>query len=104
MNQIERFHYNSDRIRGSIINWTINLERSIDSYISKHFLTDKKKRLELMELVVSDRVSFFEKTQILKEILTNKCLAQKKYSVKNIQSFLMTLEKYKRIETDLLIT
>lgn len=78
MKKIEQFHYHSDRIRGSIINWTINLERSMDSYISKHFFTDKKKRLELMELIISDRVSFFEKTQILKELLTRQCIAQKK--------------------------
>ena len=58
--------------RGVIINQTIMLERIIDDIIANYFCGQTKKKMELLELIIStNRMIFENKMQILKFILKN---------------------------------
>lgn len=91
--KLHRFHYNSDRIRGSIIAWTINLERAMDNYICRYFLEDKKKRFELMELFVSDRMQFKDKADALVQIVSKNCMKEGKVFKKEYPRMAKELEE-----------
>ncbi len=71
--ELIEFHSNSDKIRGSIINFTIALERAMDNYIANYFQTTKEKKKELLELLICDRMDFSQKAKALVDILRKKC-------------------------------
>jgi hypothetical protein len=50
--------------RGRIIQLTIQIETSIDIYISNHFTTDEEKNTELICLILAPRVNFEGKVQV----------------------------------------
>ncbi len=56
--------------RGVIINQTIMLERIIDDTIANYFCGQTKKKMEILELIIStNRMTFENKMQVLKFIL-----------------------------------
>lgn len=62
--------------RGVIINQTIMLERIIDDIIANYFCGQTKKKIELLELIIStNRMIFENKIQVLKFILKNNNIA-----------------------------
>ncbi len=64
---------NSEFYRGVIISQTIQLERLIDEFIARYFIPGSKKKLELMELLISDRMSFNDKADVFIHLLKKKC-------------------------------
>ena len=56
--------------RGEILSKTINLEKIIDGFISKSFLQDEKKRIELENLII-EGLPFAQKLLVLFNILDN---------------------------------
>lgn len=67
----------SDMIRGRIITLTIWLERQMDEFISGYFCNDKyhnaDKRIELLELIICERMDFYKKTKAFTDILEKDC-------------------------------
>jgi hypothetical protein len=62
------------KARGTIITHTVNLERNIDLFICRYFCNnDDVKALELMELLVSERIEFSQKSASFIEILKKQC-------------------------------
>lgn len=60
--------------RGEIIARTVNLERIMDTLIANHFCKAKKKRNELLFLLLStERITYENKRQILQWIWTTHC-------------------------------
>jgi len=60
-------------IRGEIINNTILVERVADGFISVYFLGKSAKRLELMELIICDRMDLSLKFDAVISILKKRC-------------------------------
>jgi hypothetical protein len=88
--EIKQYLDTADRIRGVIISHTVLLERNIDEYLCNYFCSTEEKKWELMELVISERMDFHEKTEAFTEILRKNCIA-KGLELKN---------EYPRIKTD----
>jgi hypothetical protein len=60
------------KLRGEVINQTIQLERVMDAFIASHFCSDETKRTELMILILcTERITFENKRQVLKWIVEN---------------------------------
>lgn len=89
--ELEEFLSYADRIRGAIISHTVLLERNMDLFISRYFCSTKDKVLELMELLVSERIDLSKKTETFIQILIKECLCYGEDFNK----------KYPRIKTDL---
>ena len=55
---------------GEIISATVGLERIMDSFIGEHFCSDKSKKTELVNLLLStERITYESKRQVLKWIV-----------------------------------
>ncbi len=76
MNKFQKYRDEASRIRGEIINCTINLERLIDECLTLYFCPDQAKALELQELIVSDRMDFAKKTDAMRTIMRKTCKSQ----------------------------
>jgi hypothetical protein len=69
MGAFEKYMKDISFIRGSIINETIALERMIDIYLSNHFSNTPDKAIELRDWVITDRIIFENKIQILRLVI-----------------------------------
>lgn len=74
---LDKLEAESDMIRGRIITLTIWLERQIDEFISGYFCNDEHhnagKRIELLELIICERMDFSKKTKAFTDILEKDC-------------------------------
>jgi len=89
--ELDDFLNTSDRTRGAIISHTVLLERNMDLFICRYFCHTEVKVLELMELLVSERVDLSKKSETFVQILIKEC-------EKSGEDF---NKKYPRIKTDL---
>lgn len=89
--ELEEYLSFADRMRGAVISHTVLLERNMDLFIGRYFCATEDKVLELMELLVSERVDLSKKTETFVQILIKECN-------KTGEDF---NKKYPRIKTDL---
>jgi len=59
------YHHSSSTVRGGVLNAATTLEMSIDLYITSYFTSDMNKAEELMNLIISPRMTFENKVQVL---------------------------------------
>ena len=59
------YHQSAAIVRGNILNAVTDLEMSIDLYITNYFANDAYKGEELMNLIISPRMTFEQKVQAL---------------------------------------
>jgi hypothetical protein len=64
--------------RGVILNLTIDFERQMDEFIANYFVPDSKaKRIQLMEMLICDRMDFSKKTDAVKYMVRQICEREK---------------------------
>lgn len=78
--QESEFMNNSCTVRGTVIGYTIALERTMDSFIGSYFLNAKDKKAELIELIIADRMQFSYKVEVIAQILKKNFKDDKEFS------------------------
>ena len=59
-------------LRGKIISDTIHLERKMDDYIASYFCSDKEKKKDLMQSLLSTKRIVFENKRLIFDFIVNK--------------------------------
>ena len=85
------YHKAAVIVRGNVLNAATALEMSIDLYITTYFTEDLIKSEELMNLIISPRMSFENKVQVLLILLEKhepQVLEQSKYMSNDLRTII----------------
>jgi hypothetical protein len=69
MNTREKMLHHVYRMRGQVLQFAIEVETSIELYITSHFVDDKEKRGQFIALILAPRVTFNDKFQIFQYLV-----------------------------------